>query len=306
MSNQNILPDSGPVVVGVDGSPASGLALTWAVEEAWLRSADLKLITVLTTVIPPPTFGYVLPQDVADTSRFAAEAAERLKVAAEIAAHQRPDVTVTTEVSEGLVAASLLAAAKGAQLLVIGTHGHGEIHDLMLGSVSRQVAAHAPCPLVVIPQPRNSSVAGPELGRVVVGVDGSAANESAIAAAFALADRRGLPLTAIHSWDVPSFDSVGLGAPIVLADANEIEDGELRAMAESLSGWRAQYPTVAVRQRIVHGSPAQVLVEASQGAAALVVGTRGRGGFVGLLLGSVSHALLHHSGCPVMVVRLNS
>jgi nucleotide-binding universal stress UspA family protein len=292
----------GTVVVGMDETSATEAVLNWATDEAWLRGVPLRLVSVIQPPVPPPTFGYVVPVSVSEVELLEKQAAERLEAAASKVAELRPDVAVSTERITGLVARSLLDAARGAELLVLGTHGHGELHDLMVGSIGRQIAAHATCPVAVIPV-RTDHKGGPENGRVVVGLDGSAANVAAVAFAFDLADRHGLPLTAIHSWDVPNYDAIGLGAPIIPTDFVDIENSELRAMAESLGGWRERHPGVAVRQRIVHGSPAQVLVEASHGAAALVVGTRGHGGFAGLLLGSVSHSLLHHSQCPVVVVR---
>jgi nucleotide-binding universal stress UspA family protein len=273
----------GTVVVGMDETSATEAVLNWATDEAWLRGVPLRLVSVIQPPVPPPTFGYVVPVSVSEVELLEKQAAERLEAAASKVAELRPDVAVSTERITGLVARSLLDAARGAELLVLGTHGHGELHDLMVGSIGRQIAAHATCPVAVIPV-RTDHKGGPENGRD-------------------LADRHGLPLTAIHSWDVPNYDAIGLGAPIIPTDFADIENSELRAMAESLGGWRERHPGVAVRQRIVHGSPAQVLVEASHGAAALVVGTRGHGGFAGLLLGSVSHSLLHHSQCPVVVVR---
>jgi nucleotide-binding universal stress UspA family protein len=142
-----------------------------------------------------------------------------------------------------------------------------------------------------------------EAGRVVVGVDGSELSTQALAFAFDEASLLGIGLTALHAWDVPFFDVPGHGGAGVPGAVREFKGEELRLLSESLSGWREKYPDVDVRQTLVHEEPVKALVEASSGAALIVVGSRGRGGFRSMLLGSVSHAMVHHARCPVAVVR---
>jgi nucleotide-binding universal stress UspA family protein len=125
------------------------------------------------------------------------------------------------------------------------------------------------------------------VGPVVVGVDGSAGSGAAVGFAFEEAARRGTGLTAVHAW----------GA---------LEGAESRVLSESLAGWSQRYPEVAVRQELVRGRPAAALIEQSRSAQLVVTGARGRGSFAGLLLGSVSQAVLHHAECPVVVVRTSS
>lgn len=292
----------GSVVVALDQSAATEEVLGWAGDEARLRAVPLVLLSVNQPPVPPPTFGYMVPIDDTELDRLQEAAEKQLTEAAATVARLHPDLRVETRLESGLVARTILDLTSGAALLVLGTHRHGELHDLMLGSISRQVAAHSRCPVVVVPTV-TSKRAGSDAGRVVVGVDDSPANAGAVEFAFEYAERHGLALTAVHAWDIPATESVGLGAPILPADYEEVEEGELRLMSEALGGRRERHPGVAVRQRIVHGNPAMVLCDASHGAAALVVGSRGRGGFSGLLLGSVSHSVLHHAHCPVIVVR---
>ena len=290
------------VVVALDASSASPTVLGWAAEEARVRDVTLHLISACPPNLPPPTFGYLAPPSEVFDAALDRAATEELAHATETVRQLRPDVRVTNELVTGLIARVLLEAVTPRDLLVLGRHGHGGLHDLVLGSVGRQVAAHAVCPVAVICEPSHE-VVGQEAGRVVVGIDGSKANVAAVAYAFEFAERRGLALTAIHSWDVPHFDAVGLATPIVPSDLDEVENAELRAMSEALAGWREQHPGVAVRQRIVHSSAVVALAENSEGAAALVLGTRGHGGFAGLMLGSVTQSMLHHTPCPLIIVR---
>jgi nucleotide-binding universal stress UspA family protein len=147
-------------------------------------------------------------------------------------------------------------------------------------------------------------VPGSEAGRIVVGVDGSQSSERALATAFEESSLRGVGLTAIQAWTQPYFDMPGSGASVpdsVVVDSFRGE--EMRWLSEQLAGWREKYPDVDLRQVVQQGSPGGVISAASAGAELVVVGSRGRGGFKTLLLGSVSHAVLHHAHCPVMVVR---
>jgi nucleotide-binding universal stress UspA family protein len=154
------------------------------------------------------------------------------------------------------------------------------------------VAGHTTCPVAVVRQPP----AQPR-GEVVVGVDGSPAGAEAVGFAFAEASFRGAVLRAVHAWSRP----IAGGGPFALADAEEMAQDERRVLAEALVGWSERYPDVKVTERLEHGHPVDVLREASTRADLLVVGSRGRGDLAGLLLGSVSHSLLHHAACPLAV-----
>jgi nucleotide-binding universal stress UspA family protein len=194
---------------------------------------------------------------------------------------------------------ALIEASADADLLVVGSRGHGTFTALLLGSVSRQVATHAKCSTVIV-----RAAADPQSRDVVVGVDGSQPSLRALEFAFQTADRHGLRLRVLHTWDVPPVGAI-TGVPTFSPPEfiRELRDSEARVAAEALAGHSDRFPDVEVVAELQQGGPVQVLTEASEHAALVVVGTRGRGGFLGLLLGSVSHGTAHHAHCPVAVIR---
>ena len=190
----------------------------------------------------------------------------------------------------------LTAESERAQLVVIGDRGLGGVTGLLLGSVATALAAHAESPVVVV---RGDDEDPDPSAPIVVGVDGSPVSEAALAFAFDAAAARGVPLVAVHTWWDVSVDP----AMAPLLDWDAIERDERRLLAERLAGWGEKYPDVRVQRVVLRDRPAHALVEQSRGAQLVVVGSRGRGGFTGLLLGSVSHAVLQRAQCPVAVVR---
>ncbi len=295
-----------PIIVGYDGSQSSREALLWALADGRTRGLDVEVVHALT---PPmavmPSYGAVAEPDPATHRRFAEQV---LREAEDLAAETAPDVTVRTRLLNGYPATSLLSTLENADRVVLGSRGLGTFAELLLGSVSLEITSRAPCPVVVIRQGTHADATsegdGGEAGRVVVGVDGSPASEQALAVAFEEASLRGVGLTAVLAWAQPFYDLPGHGGPIPESVQVEVFDGEeMRWLSEALAGWREKFPDVELRQVVRHGSPAEVLSAMSAGAELLVVGSRGRGGFRTLLLGSVSHAALHHAHCPVMVVR---
>jgi nucleotide-binding universal stress UspA family protein len=136
----------------------------------------------------------------------------------------------------------------------------------------------------------------------VLGVDGSPNNNAAIGFAFEEAALRGVPLTALHAWSHPVSTGPGDMLPVVY-DVGEVESEEARLLSEALAGWGDKFPDVVVDRKLVHGGARKALIDAAHEAQLLVVGGRGRGGFTGLLLGSVSQAALHHAVCPVAIIR---
>ena len=196
---------------------------------------------------------------------------------------------------EGFPTPALQAESADAALVVLGDRGLGGFTGLLLGSVAVSLAAHAACPVVVVRGPEFDASA-PRVEPVVVGVDGSPASEAAFA--FAAAALHAVPLVAVHAWcDLVVDPTV---APL-LDDA--LESDEREVLAERLAGWSQEYLDVDVRRLVVRDRPARALVQESASAQLVVVGSRGRGGLAGMLLGLVSHALLHHAHCPVAVVR---
>ncbi|MER7547914.1 universal stress protein [Actinomadura sp.] len=270
------------VVAGYDGSEQSAAAVRWAAEEARLRGVPLTVVHAW-EMYAGVGWGAI---PVADLRAVAEE------VAAEGAEHAR-EVTgdVHAVLGRGGPATALIEAARDAELVVVGSRGRGGFTELVLGSTGVELAAHAPSPVTVVREPRAE-------GPVVVGVDGSAASLEALGLAFTEARLRGAELSAITAW--PPDAEPG---PVPLVDADglrEFAEGRLAGLVEP---WREKYPDVAVRTEVITGPPRQVLLTAAKDARLLVVGSRGLGGFRGLLLGSVSNALLHHAACPVAVAH---
>lgn len=298
-----------PIVVGYDDSPASRAALAWALRTAQGRHAEVLLVNAART-FPPIVAGH--GDFVAPPREIATEAGmETLQAGALLAARLAPEVTVTTLLVEDAPAAALLSVLGRAELAVVGSRGHGGFTELVVGSTSLKVANRAPCPVVVVPAKKEAAPLepGPEAGRVVVGVDGADhGSGDVLAFAFEEASWRHTGLTAVHAWQEPYFDLPGKGAAVPKRiQVEEFQAEERRQLAELVSGWAEKYPDVDVRCDVVAQSPAAVLAAASTGAELVVVGSRGRGGFHSvLMLGSVSHAVLHHAHCPVAVVSHHS
>jgi nucleotide-binding universal stress UspA family protein len=293
---------SKPIVVGCDGSDGSELALGWALQAARGRRAPVRIVNaVVPPVNPLPTHISYTPADPA----VLMEAAEQtLGAALATARRTAPAVEVDTHMAYGEVAATLIEESIDAEMIVVGSRGLRGFSGLLVGSTGIALAAHAHCPVVVIRPERDGVEPGPEAGRVVVGVDGSALSTEAVGFAVEEASLRGRGLTAIHVWQSPYVDSPDKGAPIPGSImATEFGGQEMRALTDALAVWGQKCPAVEIREVVVHANPAAALVAASAGAELVVVGSRGRGGFRSLLLGSVSHALLHHAHCPVAVVR---
>lgn len=198
----------------------------------------------------------------------------------------------------GAAAQVLVAESEHAQLVVLGTRGLGGFSGLLIGSSTVQVSAHAACPVAVVPPAGPDRVDGP----VVVGVDGSEISSHALEIGYEQAQARGARLVAVHAWREPVAIGPGDVLPLVY-DVDAVEEDERRVLAESVAGWQEKYPDVEVEQRLVRSQAAQALLAAAESAQLLVVGSRGRGGFRGLLLGSVSQTLLHHMPCPLVIVR---
>ena len=196
----------------------------------------------------------------------------------------------------GNVASTLLEQSESASLVVLGSNGRGRVPETLLGSVSQHVARHAVCPVVVVRAPRRR-----DAGRIVVGLDGSAMSEAALDYACRRAERTGEIVMAIHGWKVhtPSTDVFSSTARSV---TDTLEEKQL-LVGESVAGMRGTYPDVVVVSEAIPVGPADALVDASSNASLVVVGSRGRGFFSGLLLGSVSQDVLHRAHCPVAVVR---
>ncbi|QGN49284.1 universal stress protein [Micromonospora sp. WMMD558] len=283
-----------PVVVGVDGSAAALDAVRVAAREAEYRQRPLRVVHAF---IWPLTGAPLTPVPGAPVTAGLRNQAERyVAEAVDEARKVFPELRVAGVVVDGAPTPVLLDEAREAALVVLGHRGLGGFAGLLLGSVTVQVSARAQCPVLVVRgEPRAD-------GPVVVGVDGSELSTEAIGFAFEEAARRDAPLVAVHAWLYPTPVGPGDILPLVY-DLDAFGAEEERLLAESLAGFAERYPQVPVRHRLVRGSPGRVLVDESKGAQLVVVGAHGHGALGGLLLGSVSHAVLHHAHCPLVVVR---
>lgn len=282
------------VVVGVDGSPMSQTALRWAAE--WARS-QRRPLTVLGATPPILTNpGHLLAATMSDAAiHHTRENVERL---VEGLRQDHPDLQVEAMCVDETPARALIEASTQADLVVLGTRAHDGVFGRLLGSTVDQVAAHAAGPVVVVPEAPEPATEAP----IVVGLDSSANAGRALRFALSVAHRTGRPLAALRAWTV---DYAWTAAPIGLENAEILTllDAEHRALEAALAGAREDFPAVEVTSRIERGNAGQLLAEASADAWMVVVGTRGRGGFTGLLLGSTSRRVLHGARCPVAVIR---
>jgi nucleotide-binding universal stress UspA family protein len=282
-----------PVVVGVDGSGSADRAVEWAAAEAARRGVALRLVSAFSWT----TSDHPVRHDgrVAQYRDQLLEAARRrLSRAARIAEDTSPGTETAPQVEIGAPIEVLGSEARRAQLLVLGDRGLGGVAGLVLGSVAVALAARGACPVVIVRgETRNTD------GPVVVGIDESTVSEAALGFAFAAAAVRGAELVALHAWSPTAIDK----ALEPLMDWDAVANKEDAAIAERLSGWGQKYPQVTLRRSVVRDGAARALVDASRGAQLVVVGSRGRGTAAGLLLGSVSHGVLHAAHCPVAIVR---
>jgi nucleotide-binding universal stress UspA family protein len=281
------------IIAAVDGSDRSMRAVGWAAEEAARRGLPLRIVHALTPWLygdpVDPRLGVV-------RDWMLANGREVVDQAVAAAREREPGVAADGETMPGPAAEVLLDAARDAAMIVLGGRGTGRVTDLLLGSTALQIVSHTPVPAVVVRE-----AASPGAAEVALGMDGSPAGERAVGFAFEEASLRAAPLRAIRVWSHPASAGPGDIQPPVY-DPEVVAEEELRRLEGSVAAWRAKHPDVEVVPEVVRGRPAKVLADASARSVLLVVGTRGRGGFAGLLLGSVSHALLHHAQCPLAVV----
>ncbi|MFD1546091.1 universal stress protein [Nonomuraea guangzhouensis] len=274
---------NGRIVVGVDGSASATAAAEWAAVDARHRGLDLLVVHICEQ----------WPHGLGD---FSTEyCAGALEAAADRARELAGEAEVTTELRAGNVIDELIAESASADSLVLGSRGLGGFEGMVLGSVSTAVAGHARGPVVIVRGGRRE-----EHGRIVVGYDGSEHSEAAMEYAIEQARACHARLHVLYAWQLP------VSAPYAAAYNSLLETAfqhEVRVAAERVVPWREKNPDVEITDEQLCEHPAGALIKAATTADLVVVGSRGLGGFASAVLGSVSHAVLHHVTCPVAVVR---
>ena len=295
---------SAHVVVGYDGSDHANAAVEWAAVEAVRRGVALRLVHALG--MPLIVSAYGGPTRFEPTDEIRGHATKMLAVAAERARAIQPSVAVETVTTLEDAPLALLRQSHPGDLIVVGTRGLGSLASMVVGSVSVRVASQAPCPVVVVPTPEGDRPATTSLDRIVVGVDGGANSRRALGLAMNLAEESGGEVVVVHSWEVPfAYDPVALTASGWQPQEELFEEQSEKLVAELLADVvdeRREGSEVTVSVVRTKSRPAEALLEAATGADAIVVGSRGRGSVRGLLLGSVSQTVLHHSPIPVVVL----
>ena len=271
-----------PVIAGTDGSQESLRAVQWGAREAALRGAPLRIVAI--PVLPPRMSPNPATRDtVAGLVEHSMSRA--LAAAAQQAAEAEPDLGIETQLLAGAPAEVLIALAKDASMLVLGSRGAGGFSALILGSVSRYVATHAPVPVVVA---REETMA--EHREIVVGVRDPAHAGAALGFAFEEAALREARLLAVHAW---SWSPAG---------HTQVPAEENSRLETALATWQEKFPDVEVRGEVLHAHPGRVLAGSSARADLVVLGRHGPGDSHVPGVGSVTHAVLSHAHGPVVSV----
>lgn len=288
-------PMTRPIAVGVDGSPESLAAADWAAREATIRGLPLRIVHAwLWQTIDVPVV-----QD-RDTQTQSANAVVR--EAETQLAGRYPDLSVSAEVVPDTAVPALLAANEQAEMLVLGSRGHGALVGFMLGSYGQQVIAAATRPVVSV-RAHAEDAGEPEGAEIVVGQQGGAEDSDAVLGfAFEAAAVRGATVRAVRAWSLPPVFAYSPGSMYLADEAGGLEPFEKKALEQALAPWRERFPDVPVIEHVEIGSAGEVLLSAASRARLLVVGRRVRRSGIGTRIGSVAHAALHHATCPVAVV----
>ena len=282
------------IVVGIDESPAAKVAVQWAARDAELR----KIPVTLVHAISPEVATWPNVRLPAGLARWQRDRGRRLvdeafKLVEEASQHGGP-AEVHSEVLASAAVPTLVELSKEAELVVTGCRGSARWPGQLLGSVSSGLVRYAHCPVAIV---HDEDPSHPSEAPVLVGIDGSSASELATAIAFDEASRRNVGLVALHAWsDADVSEWPGIDSPAAQSMAEEV-------LAERLAGWQEKYPDVPVSRAVVCDKPARQLVERSADAQLVVVGSRGRGGFAEMLLGSVGEAVAQMAQVPGIVAR---
>ncbi|MET9624789.1 universal stress protein [Streptomyces sp. NPDC006464] len=287
------------IVAGVDGSPESLAAADWAAREAHRRGLPLRLVHAWRW----EPLDIPLEQDRGSQERIAEQV---IREAEATIAARRPDLALTAEVLHDTPVAALLSTEKEAEMLVIGSRGHGALAGFLLGSYGQQIIAEASRPVVAV-RSRDGDAApdgeGHVGGEILVGQQGGPEDSApALGFAFETAAARGVPVRAVRAWSLPALYAYSPASMALADQAGGLVPFEEKALREAVAPWRERFPDVPVTEHVEVGSAGQVLLSSSGAAGLLVVGRRARRGALGSRIGSVAHAALHLAPCPVAVV----
>ena len=300
MSQITATPDTARrVVVGFDGSARARRAVHHAARYADGRSLGLTVLLASPLLDPTtPRVARAVKADPGYLEAIRTAAADELRGVCEEVTSDHPDLSVIPALMAGNPAGALATASLDAALVVIGARGNTEEHRApMLGGVSTAVIAHAHGPVLVVPE---NAIPTPD-GPVVVGLQDAPDSLAAGKLAVAEAEQRGVPLVALYAWDIaPELGDLGALARLDPVKTQRDLDQMLTELLEPLI---ADHPDLPVQRRVVQGSARTALVDASALASLVVIGSRGLGGFAGLLLGSISRSVTREAVCPVMIVR---
>ncbi|WP_039931783.1 universal stress protein [Streptomyces viridochromogenes] len=288
-----------PVLAGVDGSEYAAAAVDWAAREALLRGVPLLLLHA-----SPPLPGAAVPGAALDRLHHVGAWLLRRTVADLTRRH--PDLQVECAQADDAPAGALLTAARDAGLLVVGTRGTGGFAGLAVGSVALRTAAAAPCPAVFVPpRPGVFADGAPPVrgaGQVVLGFDAHRPAGEVADFAFSAAEARASRLRVVQAWAFPA-ESVSSRTLVVTEEDRAIwEDQEVLRLSDALRPWQEKYPRVTADADVMLLHPAEALLNASRSAGLLVVGRRTEPRAAEGRLGPVTHAVLHHARCPLVLV----
>ncbi|MZF87710.1 universal stress protein [Streptomyces sp. SID5643] len=283
-----------PLVVGIDGSDGSILAVDWAVDEAARHGLPLRMVYGSLWERYEgalPSLSLRRPSERVMAQHIVASAEERVR-------RLNPDVKVSVEAVAAEAVSVLLREGENASALVTGSRGRGELKGALLGSVGLAVAARAYCPVIVV-RGDKAGLAGTHQ-RILLGAGDPDTSHEAVRFAFREAEARGCVLDVVRAWRRPAHANADRSAPAEETAEPEAQAAEL--VDALVAAETDDHPAVRVNRVTVEGPARRVLVNRSEAADLVVVGARRRSGHFGLQLGRVSHTLLHHAACPVAVV----
>lgn len=274
------------IVVATDGSRHSQAAVAWASDEAAALKEPLRIVHIVKPWEPQP--GVDLPLLVTEAGR------DVLRKAEAAATKRNPDLDVATALRSGDVLEQLADESSTARMLVTGSRGRGGFTGLLLGSTSLRIVAESNAPVVVVREHHDE-----QCGQVVVGIDGSERSQPALGFALEYAAANDAQVHAVFAWEIPVVSSIEPGIGVWYEQLEASNDELVR---QELDPWRERFPGVVVTASMPTGNAALALCEAGRGADLIVLGTRGQGVAKSLMVGSVTHAVLHHAPCPVAVI----